>query len=99
MTTPCRDCRKPIPGGNSGGHCARCHESFRGTAAFDNHLARRDDGSGRSDCVHPAWAVDANGRHRPYWQDAKGVWHHGGRRPANSYGAQAHADSYEDVAW
>lgn len=79
MTYPCRDCRKTIPGGNSGGHCARCHESFRGDAAFDNHLARANDGTGRSDCLHPANAYRDNGKQHPYWQDDHGVWHYGAR--------------------
>ena len=79
MTTPRRDCRKPIPGGTTGGHCAKCHESFRGDAAFDNHLIRRQDGSGRSDCVHPGSAMDTKGQSRPYWQDDNGTWHYGER--------------------
>jgi hypothetical protein len=74
-------CGKEIPGGTSGGHCAKCHENFRGTAAFDNHLRRRDDGSGRSDCQHPAAAFKTNGQQHPYWQDDKGTWHYGAKDP------------------
>jgi hypothetical protein len=78
MSTPCRDCRKPIPNGNSGGHCAKCHESFRGDAAFDNHLKRRPDGF--SDCAHPSEAIKpVTGEPHPYWQDDKDVWHYGAR--------------------
>lgn len=80
MTYPCRDCRKTIPGGNSGGHCAKCHESFRGDAAFDNHLIRRNDGSGRSDCApYLSRIPKANGGFHPYWQGDDGVWHYGAR--------------------
>ena len=35
MTAIHPTCGKAIPGGNSGGHCAGCCESFRGAAAFD----------------------------------------------------------------
>lgn len=74
---PCRDCRKTIPNGSTGGHCAKCHESFRGDAAFDNHLRRRDDG--HADCQHPSNIEKANGGIHPYWQDDKGVWHYGAK--------------------
>ena len=80
MHTPCRDCRKPIPNGTTGGHCPKCHESFRGDAAFDNHLVRRPDGAGHSNCVHPSEATKPKtGDPHPYWQDDNGVWHYGAR--------------------
>lgn len=72
-------CGREIPGGNSGGHCGKCCRSFRGDAAFDNHLKRRNDGSGRSDCMDPSAAYKENGKQHPYWQDDKGVWHYGPR--------------------
>lgn len=79
-------CGREIPGGETGGHCGNCCRSFRGLGAFDMHLARRDDGSGRSDCIEPSEAVDGKGNPRPFWIDRLGIWHHGDRRPADSYG-------------
>lgn len=71
-------CGREIPGGTSGGHCAKCCRSFRGTAAFDNHLRRREDG--HSDCLDPATATKPKtGELHPYWEDDKGIWHYGAR--------------------
>lgn len=73
-------CGKTIPGGNSGGHCAGCCESFRGDQAFDQHFRRHDDG--RIECIHPSEAVGAKtGKPKPYWQDERGIWHYGDRNP------------------
>lgn len=77
---PCRDCRRQIPNGSTGGHCGKCHRSFRGEKAFDAHLIRRNDGSGRSDCAADMNAIPkASGGVHPYWQDDAGVWHYGAR--------------------
>lgn len=74
-------CGKRIPGGNSGGHCAKCCESFRGEAAFDKHLVRyRRNGSVyRIECQDLASAVTPSGKPLDYWQDDKGIWHLGPR--------------------
>ena len=78
MTATCHECGKALPGGNSGGHGAYCHESFRGTAAFDKHLIRT---GARPIHQHPASAVTPSGKPLDYWQDDKGVWHLGPRDP------------------
>ena len=38
----CRDCHASWPGGNRLGHCAACHRTFAGIAAFDAHQATRN---------------------------------------------------------
>lgn len=70
-------CGKTVPGGASGGHCAKCCLSFRGGAAFDRHMLRAEDGS----YIHqdPASAVTATGKPLDYWLDGKGLWHLGPR--------------------
>ena len=78
VTYTCPHCDKRIPGGESGGHCGICHESFRGGAAFDKHLIRT---SGRPIHQHPANATTPKGKSLDYWQDEKGVWHLGPRDP------------------
>lgn len=78
MTAIHPTCGKAIPGGNSGGHCAGCCESFRGAAAFEKHLIRT---GGRPIHQDPAAAVTPNGKPLDYWQDDNGVWHLGPRDP------------------
>lgn len=78
MTAIHPKCGKPVPGGNSGGHCAGCCESFRGATAFEKHLIRT---SGRPIHQNPATAVTPSGKPLDYWQDDKGVWHLGPRDP------------------
>ena len=82
-------CGKTIPGGNSGGHCARCCESFRGDAAFDKHLIRhRENGTTtRMECQHPSTATTPTGKPLDYWQDDKGIWHLGARGTGAWWGA------------
>jgi hypothetical protein len=38
----CRDCHVSWPGGNRHGHCAACHRTFAGIAAFDAHQATKN---------------------------------------------------------
>ena len=83
-------CGKHVPGGNSGGHCSKCHENFRGDASFDKHLVRhRENGSVRRiTCQNPAEAVTPTGKPLDYWQDDKGIWHLGARGTGNWWGGE-----------
>lgn len=53
-------CGKRVPGGESGGHCSACHESFRGAAAYDRHLLRGPDGRLTHQDPDPRFSSDAD---------------------------------------
>ena len=78
MTAIHPTCGKAVPGGNSGGHCAGCCESFRGTAAAGSWWMGRPPV--RIRCFSNA-AVTPNGKPLDYWRDYQGVWHLGPRDP------------------
>lgn len=77
----CPRCNKVVPGGESGGHCAACHENFRGGAAFDKHFTRhlKNGATVKLECQNPAEAVSPTGKPLDYWLDEKGCWHLGPR--------------------
>ena len=61
-------CGKQFPANNTHGHCASCHETFVGLAAFDAHwLGTSDD----RQCWPPE---DLKGQ---WWRDDHGYWHKG----------------------
>lgn len=65
-------CGKRFSGSGNVGHCGVCCETFVGLGAFDAHLSRLENGSYMHYIapLNPLW-----------WQDARGYWHHGQRRP------------------
>lgn len=64
-------------GDNKTGQCGDCGLVFYGEGAFDRH--RRGDHAVRRYCIDPSAAGDL------WWRDGKGRWHHGRRRPRDTY--------------
>ena len=59
-------CGKTFPSNNTHGHCASCHETFVGLAAFDAHWVGT---SADRHCENPA------GLKGEWWTDDHGYWH------------------------
>lgn len=51
MRLTCRDCGRSYPGGERGGHCTVCHESFRSDHLFDRHRVGRHEPAGQRRCL------------------------------------------------
>ena len=66
----CPRCTKHYPAGDKTGHCAVCHETFYGLAAFETH--RQGAHGPQRHCVKPG--LDPR---MDYWQDDKQRWHLG----------------------
>lgn len=66
----CPHCSKHYPAGDKTGHCATCHETFYGLAAFENH--RRGPHGPERHCITPG--IDDK---LDWWLDDRQRWHLG----------------------
>lgn len=69
--------------GNASGHCAACHVTFYGEAAFDAHQVRDPDMNAPIyiDPMERAVNAECPG----YFLDAEGQWHFGDLETATGY--------------
>ena len=76
MYFDCKKCQQRIRQiGNRTGHCANCHETYIGEAAWNNHYHMNFD-TGEMFCRSP---VLVEGK---WWLDDEGYWHYGKRLTA-----------------